>query len=266
MVAAGGTSKTGRSIAAGELFALAETPLAKITADDVRAVFKTASARGKRRASYAMQVLRAVLNWHGVAVPGNPLSKDVAGKDRIVLVKTAGDPKPIPPERLKAWWQAASKLAGREAADLYRWMLLTGARGIEAKGITLRDVDLEGGRILLRDTENRTDHTVLLSTQAAQIAATHAKGKRPGSRLFGIDDARKALNTINEAAGTKVTAHQLRATFASVAEELVSAYTLKRMLNHADAGDATGAHYIGKSEAQLRAGWQSVADFITDKA
>jgi integrase len=59
-----------------------------------------------------------------------------------------------------------------------------------------------------------------------------------------------------------ITPHDLRATFASVAEELVSAYTLKRMMNHAETGDVTGAHYIGKSEAQLRAGWQAVADFI----
>jgi hypothetical protein len=34
------------------------------------------------------------------------------------------------------------------------------------------------------------------------------------------------------------------------------------MLNHSVAGDVTLGHYVGKSEAQLRAGWQTVADFI----
>ncbi len=38
------------------------------------------------------------------------------------------------------------------------------------------------------------------------------------------------------------------------------------MLNHAAAGDVTGGHYVAKSEAQLRAGWQSVADFIEQQA
>ena len=56
--------------------------------------------------------------------------------------------------------------------------------------------------------------------------------------------------------------HGLRATFASIAEELVSGGLLKRMLNHADGGDVTLGHYVGKSEAQLRAGWQTVADFV----
>jgi hypothetical protein len=34
------------------------------------------------------------------------------------------------------------------------------------------------------------------------------------------------------------------------------------MLNHSVAGDVTLGHYVGKSEAQLRAGWQTVADYI----
>ena len=54
----------------------------------------------------------------------------------------------------------------------------------------------------------------------------------------------------------------LRATSASIAEELVSSAALKRMLNHAVGADVTLGHYVGKSEGQLRAGWQTVADFI----
>ena len=34
------------------------------------------------------------------------------------------------------------------------------------------------------------------------------------------------------------------------------------MMNHAAGTDVTLGHYVGKSEAQLRAGWQVVADFI----
>jgi len=56
----------------------------------------------------------------------------------------------------------------------------------------------------------------------------------------------------------------LRATFASVAEGLVSAAVLKRMMNHAVAADVTLGHYVTKSDAQLRAGWQ--ADWIEAEA
>jgi hypothetical protein len=42
----------------------------------------------------------------------------------------------------------------------------------------------------------------------------------------------------------------------------VSGAVLKKMMNHAAGADVTLGHYVGKSEAQLRAGWQVVADFI----
>ena len=56
------------------------------------------------------------------------------------------------------------------------------------------------------------------------------------------------------------------ATFTSLAEELVSSALLKRMMNRAAAGDVTLGHYVAKSEAQLRAGWQAVADFVEEAA
>ena len=54
--------------------------------------------------------------------------------------------------------------------------------------------------------------------------------------------------------------------FASIAEELVSSAMLKRRMNHAAAGDVTLGHYVAKSEAQLRAGWQAVADYVEEAA
>jgi hypothetical protein len=79
-------------------------------------------------------------------------------------------------------------------------------------------------------------------------------------------DPRKTLRWINEEAGTKVQRHGLRAPFASIAEELVSSALLKWMMNHAAAGDVTLGRYVAKSEAQLRAGWQAVADFVEEAA
>ena len=79
-------------------------------------------------------------------------------------------------------------------------------------------------------------------------------------------DARKTLKAINASAGTNVQGHGLRATFASVAEGLVSAAVLKRMMNHAVAADVTLGHYVAKSDAQLRAGWQAEADCIEAEA
>lgn len=270
MVATGGTSKDGKPFANGALHPLANKSIHKITADDIRKVYKAAEDRGQRQAKYSMQVMRAVLNWHGVTVADSPLAKATAGKDRIVLAATDGDPKPIPPEKLSAWWAAASARSGEEIPDGCRIILLTGARpgeifGTEfTPGLLVRDVDLTGGRMVLPDTKNRKDHTVMLSKQALAILEHHCKDKEPTNKVFDVIDVRVTLGQINTAAGvTGITPHKLRHTFASVAEELVSGYALKRMMNHTEAGDVTGNNYVGKSENQLRVAWQTVADFIT---
>jgi integrase len=271
MVAAGGKTKAGKPYANGALFDLAGKSIHKITADDMHIVYGAAEAKSQRQAVYAMQVLRAVLNWHGVAVEASPLAKGTAGKDRIILSATAGDPKPIPPEKLGAWWLAATAHAGHAGADGCRLILLTGCRPGEIfktefePGLLVRDVDLDGGRMLLLDTKNRKNHTVVLSTQALAIVRAHCEGKRSTAQVFGTKDPRKTLGAINVAAGVVgITPHKLRHTFASVAEELVSGYALKRMINHTEAGDVTGSNYVGKSENQLRVAWQTVADFIVN--
>jgi hypothetical protein len=116
--------------------------------------------------------------------------------------------------------------------------------------------------VLLRDTKNRSEHKLLPSRQAQEIATKHCSGKKPDDVLFPIVDARKTLAWINMQAKTNVQGHGLCATFASIAEELVSGAVLKRMLNHAAGADVTLGQYVGKSEGQLRTGWQTVADFI----
>ena len=270
MLESGKTSSSGKKFADGELYPIAEKLMSKITGDDIRGVYAAVLKRSLRQATYAMQVLRAVFRWHGVVVPDNPLGRDTAGRDRIILTQSKGNPAPIPPELLGRWWQAAATAPSKVACDYYRFQLLTGCRGVEIHGskrdgyppIVVRDVDRQGGRIVLRDTKNRSDHKLLLSRQAMDIVDRNCLDKEPEDPLFAIVDARKTLAWINALAGTKVQGHGLRSTFASIAEELVSGGVLKRMLNHADGGDVTLGHYVGKSEAQLRAGWQTVADFV----
>jgi hypothetical protein len=268
------TTKKGARHAAGALHPIAHRVLTGLAASDIRATYDAAAGRSLRRATYAMQVLRAVLRWNGVVVADNPLGRETAGRDRIAITACPGDPSPIAPELLGAWWRAAVSAPSKVAADYYRFQLLTGCRGVEIHGhklhgyppIRVGDVDQRAGRVLLRDTKNRSDHKLLLSTQALEIAKRNCAGREAEEPLFPVIDARKTLAWINEKAGTKVQGHGLRATFASIAEELVSSALLKRMMNHAAAGDVTLGHYVAKSEAQLRAGWQAVADFVEQAA
>lgn len=255
-----GITKANRATLAGELHDLADRPLHKITANDIRALHASLAPRGERRQTYALQVLRAVLRYYGVTIEGNPLSPTTAGASRVALAPSRGNPSPIPENRLHAWWRAACAI-DTVSADQLRFQLLTGCRPGEVSGIAVRDVN--DGRLLLTDTKNRTDHAVLLSTQALAIAEKHGVGKKPAAPLFGVTDAGKTLATINAGADVQgVSAHKLRHTFASVAAQLVPAFTLRRLLNHTGGGDTASVHYVHVSDAQLRAAWQSVADFI----
>lgn len=274
MVTPGKVGKNGKRFADGELVPLAATPMPEIAATAIWATYNVLQKRSKRRSDYAMQVLRAVLRWHGIRIPNSPLSQETAGRDRIVIPPTQGNPTPIPAEKLGTWWLAACACPRRVAANYYRFQLLTGCRGVEIHGekkydyepIKVGDVNLQTGRIQLIDTKNRTNHLLLLSREALAIAEEVCKGRKPEESLFPIVDARKTLAWINKQAGTTVQGHDMRATFTTIAEELVSGGVLKRLINHAVSNDVTLGHYVGKGEAQLRAGWQIVADFITNAA
>lgn len=272
MISVGATKEDGEPFLDGHLAVIAQTSITKITAEDIRKIYNTAEKRGERQATYAMQVLRAVLNWHGIQVPDSPLAKATAGKDRIVLKPTAGNPKPIRPEKLGAWWNAAMAHAGGSAADGCRFILLTGCRPGEVfgdayvTGILVHHIDFDGGRLNLYDTKNRKDHEVVLSTQALEILKVHAKGKKAAAKVFDVVNPGKTLNNINEAAGiAKITPHKLRHTFASIAATRVNAFVLKRMMNHTDTADVTGTFYVEVTDEDLRQGWQSVADFIESR-
>jgi len=66
-----------------------------------------------------------------VIIPGTPLGRETAGRDRITITTGKSDPAPIPPELLGTWWRAAERAPSQVASDYYRFQLLTGCRGVE---------------------------------------------------------------------------------------------------------------------------------------
>jgi hypothetical protein len=69
MIKAGGFKVNGDKKTDGELYGLANKPIKSITGDDIRSIYSELQKRGRgkeRRATYAMQVLRAVMNWSGI--------------------------------------------------------------------------------------------------------------------------------------------------------------------------------------------------------
>lgn len=265
MVAPAKVFENGDQGQAGALYALADKSIYDIDGDDIRSVHSAAMKRGERQAAYAAQVLRAVFNWFGVKVPGNPFDKDLPGRDRIAIPQARATGAPIPAERIGAWWRAVDQAANPESRDYIKFLMLTGCRVSEPKQIRVADCDLVAGRVVLRDTKNRKDHTILLSRQAYEVVKRNAKGKKTTDNLFALDNCKKTIATIERRSGTKFRLKDLRSTFASIAGGLVSAYILKSMMNHAGAGDVTAQHYVRLSDTDLRAGWQAVADYVESR-
>lgn len=253
----------GKRTKGGALARLATKSIYGITAADIKAVHdENLKCHSERQAFYAMQTLTAILRFYAVKIPQDPFSRETPEADRIYIEK-AGVSESEPVEqllnRLGEWWRT---LPQSPVGDYIAFLALTGCRPSEPLKVLVGD--LASGEIRLRDTKNRSDHTLLLSRQALAIAQRNAEGKAATDRLFPVTPAKaNALaHELSATTGIPFVPKMLRSLFASVADELVSASTLKRMMNHKRKDDITDTNYIRKLKDQLRDGWQKVADYI----
>ncbi|ACH40491.1 MAG: hypothetical protein ACD_55C00119G0005 [uncultured bacterium] len=89
----------------------------------------------------------------------------------------------------------------------------------------------------------------------------------PGSGRAGyIADPQKALEAVTQATGIIFSCHDLRRTFATIAESLdLSKYTIKALLNHKEqSGDVTGGYIILNAD-RLREPMQKMTDAIQER-
>jgi integrase len=263
MIEPEGVSDSGRRHGPGELASIASTRLDKLTGAAVKTLYQSLQKRGPTRAAYAIRVLRATLNYHGVRLTDDPFDRATPGRDRIRLPAARKRDRVISNEKLGAWWKACS---AAENGDKFKLLLLAGMRPGELSAVRVADVDLNGDRIALADTKNRKPFTILLSTQARRIVTVRVEGKEPEDLLFDqAANPHRSQAAIIKQSGVPFSPHDCRRTFISIAAALVPGYVVKRLVNHADGNDITAGHYVRLDEATLRAAWQTVADFIESK-
>lgn len=256
----------GRLTKGGALARLADRPIHSLTAAEIISTHEeNLKLHSGRQCSYAMQTLKAVCRFHGVKIANSPFDPATPEAQRI-RIKKAGVAPREPIKQLSAnlgvWWQA---LPDTPVGDYFRFLALTGCRPGEP--LKIRVGDLKAGAITLVDTKNRSDHTLYLSRQALEIVRRQSIGKQPGDKLFGLNaaQANAAAHEISAASGIEFHSKTLRAAFASVAEKLVTFGVLKALMNHKVKNDLLNTNYIEKTENELRAGWQAVADYITQQ-
>lgn len=195
-------------------------------------------------------------------------------------------------EQLGKWWKAVDALRAKKdkraadaptIADFLQLSLLLGGRKTELLSLMWKDVYLDEGYILFLNTKNGTDHLVPFGTFAAKLLKRrfelHQTEERPSDYVFPasrkrrdgtyahIQDPKKTLAAVAEAAKVPFSAYDLRRTFASLLNEIehVSSITLQKMLNHTP-DSVAGKHYIVTRIARLRPHYQRLEDAILAEA
>jgi integrase len=170
--------------------------------------------------------------------------------------------------------KALKEDADQQAADIFRLLLLTGARRGEVLGATWNQFDLTAG-VWTRPaaaTKQRAEHRVPLSAPARQLLArlhTHSDGSPwlfPGRRDQHRRDLKYPWRRICGAAGISgVRIHDLRHSYAShLASAGIGLHVIGALLGHSN--PTTTHRYAHLLDDPLRAATERVSAIITGKA
>jgi integrase len=276
-----------------------QKPLREISDEMVKSLHKRLSASiGKVTANNAMKAFRTIYNYAKIEakgdLPENPVKILSAKKSwhRVEKRKTR-----IQDYDLAVWYQAVESLGNPVISDFFEFALFNGLRKNEALKLQWRHVDFKGKTFTIIDPKNGKDHT-LPFTDFTESLLLRRYDQRwngyvfPGTGKAGhLVEPRKQLKVIeretckilNSIADDKELAqrlkqapdsvvpgvvfmpHDLRRTFANVAEKLVSYSALKAMLNHTPQKSDVTADYLDITVEELRGPLQEVADALMEK-
>ena len=242
---------------------------------------KLGEDHGKAYANLSMRFLRALLNFAQVQyedgfghslIPENPVSRLTQTRAwyRIHRRQTV-----IKPHQLAAWYNAVialkedmSSTVSVTVADYLVLLLFTGLRRQEALRLRWEDIDFRHRSLMILDTKNNEPLTLPLSDFLVSLlrerkAQTQSPYVFPGeSATRYLIEPRKQMSKVISVSGVSFTIHDLRRTFITIAESLdVSAYALKRLVNHKMSGDVT-AGYIVSDVERLRVPMQRITDYL----
>jgi integrase len=254
------------------LAAWADWPLRTITAAMVeKRHSELGAAIGGHTANATFRALSAVWTHAAEAdrvpeLPANPvrLKRKWFREDRRKRL--------VPNDRLPDFYLALMAVENPIVRDALLLMMFTGMRSFECRSLRWTDINLVKGTINLRSeiTKGKRDCELPMSDYVHDLlVARRALGKAeyvfPGPGRRGhVVDLQRAFNAIETSTGVKVSAHDLRRGFITVAESIgLTLGTIKTLVNHAEGGDVTMG-YVVVSEAQLRTATQMITDRLKE--
>jgi integrase len=267
-------------------------PLKEITREMVTKRFnemKTKGLRGDKpapaQANQAFSVLRAMFNY-AIREYREPDGTPVLTDNPVdVLHKKWAPLKPrtsrIPDSKVGAVWAFLNKARDEaynrdtlSSIDLVMLLMLTGLRIGECSALEWDRVNLDEGWIHIPDPKNSNPVWLPLSTQAVHLLTSRqrVKGSPFVFSSWGKDghikDPRDTMKKVSEAAGVKLTPHDLRRTFTTIgiANCGIDLHKIELLTNHVPKG-VTARHYLETSHLQyLRPETQRISDWIEQQA
>jgi integrase len=224
--------------------------------------------RGHAYANLAMRFLRALFNFaiaqyedgagHSI-LRENPVARITQTRAwyRVERRQTV-----IKPYQLLPWHQAVialkqDKLSSQPAlvADYLLFLLFTGLRRQEAATLKWSDIDLFDRTFTLTNTKNREPLTLPLSDYIYHLLESR-KANSESEYVFAGDgktgyliEPRRQVQKVIQMSGVSFTLHDLRRTFITIAESIdISAYALKRLVNHKMTNDVTAGYIVSDVE------------------
>jgi hypothetical protein len=194
-------------------------------------------------------VIKFVNAVHGLNIKSPFVRLAAAG---LLPERTKPRARVLQESELPLWREAVDQLKERQRDYLY-FVLFTGLRRNEARGIRLKQIDFAGGVLSIPETKTGRPHSLPITPMMRTILERRSEGLEPEDQIFKGVSAEHIWQMAMRHGAPRFMLHDLRKMFATVGQKLgVSDAVLRRMLNHtAPKTDVLNRHYVGLTDKDV---------------
>ena len=244
------TLKTSINVVKVWLKPLADRLLSSLTPADLENLIMRPMQAAGKSPGYIRQVLRGFsVVWNQAKAKGLLEGSNPVSKIKIPQADNRRDRFLTRDEASRLL--TALKERDQSAHDYALLSLFTGLRAKECRELTWADIDLEGGRIFVKDTKNTCNRHAFITAELREMLTRRAQGQSKTDKVFpgvkgGIshnalwtkfDQTVKELG-LNESVSDRrqrLVYHSLRHTFASWLVQMgTPLYTVSKLMGHRD--------------------------------
>jgi integrase len=227
-----------------------DKPVTEITPELVAARHKKLSGNGTSKDN-KMRILRLLMRYAQTLRIIDESPTDVLKKSELGLwSKAVRKNRIIPADNLKIWYEAVLQLNNPRVKTYMLLLLYTGLRANEALHLLWKNIDFKNDSITVINTKNGTDFTTYMPEKLKGCLLNLRESSANSLFVFPgtTDDGVMAIprwpfDQITLKTGIMFSSHDLRRTFATIAEaSLLPETIIKRLLNHTTDNTVTGGY------------------------